>query len=104
MFLTPLLGYFGVGLKLRARPDQDRMRCFDTKRTVASIGAAQSMARPKENGPSRFEGRAIVARGGYENEISIRGRKSSARYGERGDECALRYAWKSANSVWFWFF
>jgi hypothetical protein len=66
MFLTPMLGYFGLGLKLRARPDQDRMRCFDTKRTVASIGAAQSMARPKENGPSRFEGRAIVARGGYE--------------------------------------
>jgi len=30
--------------------------------------------------------------------------KSVARYGERGDECALRYAWKSANNVLSWFF
>src|SRR5207248_7872942 len=29
---------------------------------------------------------------------------TSARQGSRGDECVLRYAWKWANRVCFWFF
>src|ERR1043165_4062056 len=45
-----LLGFLGTGLKWLDRPDNGRTRCFDTKRTVASVGAAQWEARSKENG------------------------------------------------------